>query len=311
MRSESLKADQQNAGNDENSADSARLSVAFQGARGSFSHRAGQLLSRQLKGDEPDFIHCRSFEEVFQKVVDEESAFGVVPLENSSVGSIVATYDLLSRNDVFVVAEVYVPVHHQLIGFADSKLEELKNVYSHPVALDQCRKFIASLPDVETIAHWDTGGAAFFVKEEGDHSKAAIASEFAAHETGLTILASNIEDFEENRTRFGVIALNEDLLERLSSVKNPGARYKMACVAELDHKPGTLARLLIALNDAGTNLTKIESRPIPENPWHYKFFLDMEVPSQDACNETKEVLERRSRHHKVLGCYSVAQGVIE
>ncbi len=306
-----LKAGEHKPEIDDQSADTERLSVAFQGARGSFSHRAGQLLSRKLKGDEPDFIHCRSFEEVFRKVVDEQSAFGVVPLENSSVGSIVATYDLLSRNDVYVVAEVYVPVHHQLIGFADSKLDALRQVYSHPVALDQCRQFIASLPNVETIAHWDTGGAAFFVKDEGDRTKAAIASEFAAKETGLAILSSNIEDFEENRTRFGVIALNEDLLERLSSVKTTGGRYKMACVAELDHKPGTLARLLIALSDAGTNLTKIESRPIPENPWHYKFFLDMEVPSRDGCADAKEVLERRSRHHKVLGCYSIAQAVIE
>lgn len=291
--------------------DTTRLSVAFQGAAGSFSHRAGQLLSRQLKGDEPDYVHCRSFEEVFQKVLDEQSAFGVIPLENSSVGSIVANYDLLSRHDVCLVAEVYVPVHHQLLGFADCDVSDLKHIYSHPVALDQCRKFIATLPGVETIAHWDTGGAAFFVKESQDRSKAAIASEFAAKETGLKILRSNIEDFEENRTRFGVIALSDELLERLSTVSPTHNRFKMACVAELDHKPGTLARLLIALNDVGINLTKIESRPIPENPWHYKFFLDLEVPSREACDESKEVLERRSRHHKVLGCYSIAQAVIE
>jgi prephenate dehydratase len=290
------------------------LKIGFQGARGAFSHRAGVIFADQLeKNSEPpakvEFVPLQGFTEVFDSVSNGTCAFGVIPLENSSVGSIVANYDLLWNKDVLIEAEIMLPVQHQLLGFPNAKLEELESVYSHPVALDQCRVLLKSLPGVKAISYWDTSGAAFYVKECGNPRIAAIASEFAAKETGLTILKANVEDHVGNNTRFGVIRKdsyvngsknNGKTNARTESASEP---YKLSCAAEIAHKPGSLAKLLTALADIGANLTKIESRPIPETPWHYRFFLDMELKSGDHDEKIMAALADTCRAHKILGRY--------
>ena len=170
------------------------------------------------------------------------------------------------------------------------------------------RHFLASRQDVVAVSYWDTGGAAAHVQEANDPTLAAIAGAFAATEYGLKILKRNVEDHSGNRTRFGIItsqsahseaagfnAFAADLIKRLEN-------YKMSCTVELAHEPGSLAKLLSALAECGANLTKIESRPIPETPWHYKFFLDMQITKKSDAAVTSK-LHKLTVERKILGRY--------
>lgn len=276
------------------------LKIGYQGAPGAFSHRAVKIFAEQIdRLDEVEPVSCKTFEEVFNRILSRECSHGVIPLENSSVGSIVANYDLLWKNQTIeIVAEIYLPIHHNLIGFSDTDISKLAEIYSHPVALDQCRNFLREFSDAKAVTYWDTGAAVFHVKETGDRTYAAIAGQFAAEETGLTILRPNIEDFSGNRTRFGVITLVNG-----QSPPSPAAPVKISCVVEIAHQPGALANLLRNLAILGVNLTKIESRPIPETPWHYRFFLDIEVPFDEIVPSVGTTVGRLSEAYKILGCY--------
>jgi prephenate dehydratase len=287
------------------------MKIAFQGARGAFSHRATQLFAQQMGAmDTLEPLSCKSFDEAFAKVVSGEADFAALPLENSSVGTIVANYDLLSSSAVCIVSELYVPVHHNVLGIETANVAELKEIYSHPVALDQCRQFLASLPNARAVAYWDTSGAAFHVKELNSTCVAAIASDYAAEETGLQILQSRVEDHQGNRTRFGIITA-EDPGTGSAELKSIAVqliegldKYKLSCTVELEHKPGSLARLLGALARCEANLTKIESRPIPQTPWHYRFFLEIQLDHR-LDSAVLESLDRFTIKNKVFGRYPI------
>lgn len=277
------------------------LKFAFQGARGAFSHRAGVLYAqrenlRQLV--EP--VPCQTFVEIFEQVQNRQCDFGVIPLENSSVGSIAANYDLLWSHEVSLMGEYNLPVHHQLLTLPGSRLENITQVYSHPVALDQCRNFFAAHPQLTPVSYFDTSGAAAYVKQEGNSGTAAIAGEFAAREYDLEILCRDIEDYPGNCTRFGIIGAETAGSDTLA------APYKMSCVAELAHQPGSLARLLSALAATSVNLTKIESRPIPESPFEYRFFMDMELTDSGSDTMVVAALAENCQQHRVLGRYRPA-----
>ncbi|MBC7997755.1 MAG: hypothetical protein IAF58_07420 [Leptolyngbya sp.] len=292
------------------------LQLAFQGAPGAFSHRAGQVfveengLSEQAK-----YVPCRSFDEVFASVLAGRCALGVVPVENTSIGSIVANYDLLQRHNVEMVGEVFIPIHHHLIGFEGTPIKSLTAVFSHPAALDQCKVFLKSCPALKPSAYWDTSGAALHVSSSTNRKNAAIASEFAAKEANLAILKRNVEDHEGNSTRFSIITVNSksketsvQVDERIAELMEKTASnfpLKMSCVAELPHKPGSLAHLLNGLSDQKANLTKIESRPIPDTPFHYRFFLDFEVDSAETEKNVVASLQERSESVKLLGHYRI------
>jgi prephenate dehydratase len=280
-------------------AKNSELKIGYQGARGAFSHRAVKIFAEGLnRSDDLTSVSCITFDEVFARILSHECSHGVVPLENSLVGSIVANYDLLWKNKVEMVGEIYLPIHHNLIGFGDTKIDQLVEVYSHPVALDQCRNFFKELSGIKAVSYWDTGAAAFYVKETGSRTIGAIASEFAAEESGLVILRKDIEDHSSNRTRFGIITLING-----QSPPPPAAPFKISCVVELAHQPGALANLLRNLATLGVNLTKIESRPIPETPFHYRFFLDIEIPFDESADEVVSAIGKLSEAHKILGRY--------
>lgn len=296
------------------------LQVAFQGAPGAFSHRAGQIFTEQNKlGEDAKYVPCRSFDEVFESVLDYKCALGVIPLENTSIGSIVANFDLLYKHPVMMVGEIYIPIHHQLIGFEGTALKSITAVYSHPAALDQCKVFLKSLPAAKPQAYWDTSGAALHVSASKDRKAAAIASEFAAKEANLAILKRDIEDHEGNSTRFGIIVPSVEH-QHTDNRKKPDPRIaplveetsktyplKLSCVVELPHTPGTLANLLNGLVQNHINLTKIESRPVPSAPWHYRFFLDMVIDSQDKESQVIEEIKTRTESVKLLGRYQIWQ----
>ncbi|HEY9784072.1 MAG TPA: prephenate dehydratase domain-containing protein [Candidatus Obscuribacterales bacterium] len=296
----------------------ASFQIAFQGAPGAFSHRAGQLFAEHSGiRDEVKFVPCRSFDEVFNAILSERCAVGVIPLENSSIGSIVANYDLLWKSPVSIIGEVYLPIHHHLLGFAGTQVKALTNVYSHPAALDQCRNFLKSYPAMKPVAYWDTSGAALHVSASANRKNAAIASEFAAKEANLAILKRNVEDHEGNNTRFGIIAPvsagssnNGKVDERIDELVIAASKnypLKLSCVVALPHTPGSLANLLKVFGDLGANLTKIESRPIPEMRFHYRFFLDMEISSREQEQAILKACGEHTEEFKLLGRYCIWQ----
>lgn len=279
---------------------------AFQGVPGAFSHQAGQLFAGQLLGlGKAEFAPCETFAEVFAEVTSGRCRYGVLPLENSSIGSIVSNYDFLWGQPVVIIGEVVSPIHHHLLGLPGAGLPAIKEVYSHPAALEQCRKFLGQMGTMRPCAYFDTSGAAQYVQQRDDPTVAAIAGDLAARQYSLSILQANIEDFPLNQTRFGIIALTSGDVEMPDSL--PAVPYKVSCAVELDHKSGSLARLLTRVASLEINLTKIESRPIPETPWHYRFFVDMELDGVDQDSSVIAVLKDSTEAYKVLGRYRAWQ----
>lgn len=287
---------------------SKQKSFALQGAFGAFSHQAAIRFFDQLesangeKTGEAQYISCQNFAEIFEKVSSGDAAYGVIPLENSSIGSIVANYDLLWTSNAYIVQEIFIPVSHNLIGFENTAIESITNVYSHPAALDQCRQLFKRNKQMKAQVHWDTSGSVLFVKESGNKNWAAIASSMAADEHGMHILETGVEDFTHNATRFGLVVGCDDP----KSMEKPQAPYKISCAAEVEHKPGSLANLLWGLSQHGANLTKIESRPIAETPWHYRFFMDIIVDNAAKDEKILAAMSKNSSKHKILGRYNPA-----
>lgn len=285
-----------------------KQSIAFQGAPGAFSHAAAIAFAERL-GVEASFDSCQTFGDVFAEVVSGNVTYGAIPLENSTIGSIVANYDLLWEHDAVIIAEHSLPVHHQLIGFPESRIEDLKLVFSHPAALDQCRKLFKEHSNIAPRVHWDTSGSVAHVKENGDRTLAAIAGPLAAKEYGMSILKADIEDFTSNATRFGLITrftdgeMPQPLRSQTDASSSSNSAFKQSFAVELTHEVGALAKLVSAISVAGANLTKIESRPIGETPWHYRFFLDIEVGSERMENELESALRIASIRYKALGRY--------
>jgi prephenate dehydratase len=275
-----------------------QVTIAFQGAPGAFSHQAAIAFAKDLNV-EARFIPCQTFGEMFDGVSKGSTEYGAVPLENSSIGSIVANYDLLWNANAKIIGEYVLPVHHHLIGFPDVDIKSLKTVYSHPAALDQCSGLFQKHPNLAARVHWDTSGAVVHVRETGDKTAAAIAGELAAKEHGMHIIASNVEDYAHNSTRFGLITA------QATDAADPGAPYKVSCAVELEHRPGALASVLTSLAAAGANLTKIESRPIGESLWHYRFFMDLEIAT-GGIEAIEASLKIYSRNFKLLGRYKPA-----
>ncbi len=270
--------------------------VAFQGELGSYSEEAASKFFGQNFVPMP----MRSLLSVFTAVEAGAADYGVVPVENSIEGGVGETYDLLLSSGLRVVGEVYVRVVHCLIGLEDAEISDIKRVYSHPQALAQCRAYITMM-GFEPISTYDTAGAVKLVKEMGDRSNAAIASERAAGIYKMKVLAKGIEDYGRNYTRFLVMGR-----ESVGEVKRP----KTSIIFSVPHKAGALYRALEPFATREINLTKIESRPTRARPWQYYFFVDFEGDArEERVREALTELASRTLFLKVLGTYE--SGTIE
>jgi prephenate dehydratase len=237
------------------------ISVAFQGEPGAYSE-AGAIAHY---GSGIETTPCEIFADVFQAVVKGKTHHGFIPIENSVAGSIHKNFDLLLRHDLHIVGEHYHRIHHCLMAMSGVKIEQVREVYSHPQALAQCETFLSGMSNVRSIASGDTAGRARWIKEEGNRSAAAIASRRAAEVYEMEILVEGIEDDPANYTRFLALAIEP---------AEPGAESKTSIVITLQHIPGSLHQALGAFATRGIDLTKIESRPLVGTPWEYLFYLD-------------------------------------
>ncbi len=268
--------------------------VAFQGEPGAYSEQA----ARQHFGSGIVTMPCESFEGIFAAVESGEADRGVVPVENSLAGSINRAYDLLLEHDLRVWGEVLLRVRHHLLAPAGTRLEEVTTVRSHPQALAQCERWLTD-HKLKAVTWYDTAGSAKQLAEQPEPGVAVIASALAAETYGLEVLASNIEDLAWNYTRFFVIGRGEPPTT---------AKAKTSLVFAVSHEPGSLYGCMGEFATRGINLTKLESRPRRNRPWHYVFYLDFEGHWQDpTCQQALVGLLARAAFVKLLGSYPAAE----
>ena len=272
------------------------MKVAYQGVQGAYSEAA---LYNHF-GKNAEAIGCETFDGVFDAVKKGIVDYGILPFENTIAGSIVRNYDLLVKEDVSVIAEVFFRIRHSLLSHKGSALKSIKVAYSHPHALEQCREFLQK-HKITPMPDYDTAGAAKLVKERAKKGEAAIASELCAEIYGLEIIKKGIETGKFNTTKFFVIAKEENI---------PGSlkKEKTSIAFKVKHYPGSLVNCLHRLSKNSINITKLESRPIPENPWEYIFYVDFEGGIDDKnVKLALSEMEAVATFIKVLGSYPLGR----
>jgi prephenate dehydratase len=277
------------------------LKIAIQGELGSNSHMATvEMLGNH---DGLEIIACAVSAQVLTKVVAREVDGAVLPIENSLHGSVAEHYDLLLELPVRIERESLLRIRHNVIAMPGVKLEEVRKVMSHPVALSQCRRFLAGHPEFEVVPFYDTAGSVKHLMEVGLRDVAGIAPELAARVYGAEVLVAGVEDHAENYTRFHL--LRRDGAAEAESGSVEGAN-KMSLAFAIEHRPGTLVAALERLARAGVNLTKIESRPVPGSPWEYVFYVDVRFDTAEKAEAALAALREHCRMVKVLGRYRAA-----
>ena len=270
-------------------------SIAFQGDRGSFSEEA----ARKFFGNEFTPAPKRAFPDVFEAVESGGAAIGVIPVENSLVGSIHQNYDLLLRHNLKIIGEQNLRIVHNLIVNPGVKIEELNSIHSHPVALDQCRDFLRKHDRAQAIVEYDTAGSVRLIKESKMLKAGAIAGAFAAELYEMEIAVSAIQDEPDNYTRFLILS------------KNPAeraGRSKTSIVFALKNIPGVLFKALSVFALRDLDLTKIESRPLRKKAWEYYFYLDfMGHIDDEAAKNAIAHLREITTFLKILGSYPMAE----
>ncbi|NVM54404.1 MAG: prephenate dehydratase [Candidatus Helarchaeota archaeon] len=270
---------------------SGKKRVAFLGPRGTFSDQAAK---QYFSETEADFIIVKKISDVFRQVISEEAGYGVVPVENSTNGSVPITLDLLLESDLKVVGEIIIRIKHNLIALKEIPLSEIKTLLSKDQAIGQCRRFIEeNLPNAEIIETKSTARAVEILTEY-DNS-VAIGTKLAAEIYNRTIISKGIEDNQNNFTRFFVIGHEESL--------STGSD-KTSIVFSVKHVPGALLNALKSFSSRNINLTKLESRPSRLTPWEYYFYTDFEGHvSEDHVQEALQDLKKSTLYIKILGSY--------
>ena len=268
--------------------------VACQGVEGAYSHQAADQFFK-----DPEITFLKEFEDVFQAVEDGLVEYGVLPIENSTAGSVIPVFDLMRKHNFYIVRDTKVLVRHNLLSREPIGMEELTNVYSHPQALHQCQQLFQTHPNLIAHEYSNTAAAAKYVAGEKDRRLAAIASAKCARMYGLHIVEEDVQDVSGNSTRFICIS------------KTPGFSAdasKISLCLTVPHKPGALYHLLHKFVVHHLNLSKLESRPYPEKRFEYLFYLDVEGNCRDTevrwlLNELNNQLE----YFKFLGSYRTTE----
>jgi prephenate dehydratase len=265
--------------------------VGFQGESGSYSEASARI---QYPNPNYSFIPFRSFRELFDGVENSTVDVAVVPIENSTEGSVNETYDLLVEKPLYVIGEIYQKIHHCLIINKNSSPDEISVVYSHPQALAQCRKYIQK-KHLESIPMYDTAGSVKFIKETRNASAAAIASKHAAQIYDMKVVEEDIEDNSNNFTRFLIISKRYD---------KKADDNKISVIFSIPHNPGSLYSILQEFALRNINLTRIESRPTKNIPWEYYFFVDLEGNvNNDKISDSLLSVKSATIFFKLLGSY--------
>ena len=269
------------------------MKIAIQGELGSFSHQAAEAMVPRAK-----IVPCARSLEVFDRVGRRTVGGAVIPIENSLAGSVAEHFDLLLSREVHIVREFRMRIVHNLIALPGTKFRDLRRVFSHPVALDQCRDLFAQNPKLEAAPFYDTAGSIKHVVANALHDAAGIASRHAAEVYGGKILKAGIEDDKKNFTRFFLIERGKPRASRRAG--------KTSLAFSVRNLPGALFKALSVFALRDISLSKIESRPMRGRPWEYVFFVDLLRGDDDAARKALRHLEEVAELVKVLGIYPPA-----
>ncbi|MCR4804002.1 MAG: prephenate dehydratase [Lachnospiraceae bacterium] len=265
--------------------------VACFGEPGSYTEQAMiQQFGEDVKGD-----YKATFGEVLDAIQNGEAQYGVLPIENSSTGCINDIYDLIAKSEISIVGEQVVKVEQTLIGLPGAKIEDIEVVYSHPQGILQCRPFLKQYPQIQAKEYASTSASVKKVAEEKNPKFAAISSVRAAKMYGLEVLRENINDQSNNSTRF-IIITNQKVYRKDGN--------KVSICVEIKHESGTLYNMLSNFMFNHLNLTQIESRPIEDKKWEYRFFIEFEGNLEDAGvqNALRGVKEEATKFY-LYGCF--------
>ncbi|WP_445738494.1 prephenate dehydratase [Mariniflexile sp.] len=270
--------------------------VAIQGVKGSFHH----IVSQQFFDKPVDAIECLTFDRVVDSLITKECDAAIMALENSIAGSIIPNYALINKFGLHIVGEHYLDIQHNLMALPNQNIKEIKEVYSHPMALLQCMEFFKLHPHIKLIEDKDTAEVAQRIQEKQLKNVGAIASTIAAEIFELDILAHSIQTIKHNETRFVIVKrTNSEVPE--NQINKASVRF------EADHKRGSLAAILNVMSDCKLNLTKIQSLPIVETPWKYAFFVDVTFETYEEFKKAKSIIDIMAQGFKVLGEYKNAK----
>ncbi|OYX23052.1 MAG: prephenate dehydratase [Flavobacteriales bacterium 32-35-8] len=270
--------------------------VAIQGIRGSFHH----IVSLQYFEKPVDVIECMTFDGVVESLVTNESDAVIMALENSIAGSILPNYALIDKYDLHIVGEHYLDIQHNLMALPNQTIEDIKEVYSHPMALLQCKEFFKDYPHIKLVEDKDTAEVSERIHKQQLKNVGAIASVMAAEIFELNILAHSIQTIKHNETRFAIV-------KRVNSEVPEHEINKASLKFEADHKRGSLATILNVMSDCKLNLTKIQSMPIIETPWKYAFFVDVTFETYADFKKAKSIIDIMAINFRVLGEYKNAK----
>ena len=273
-----------------------KKNIAIQGILGSFHH----IVSEQYFGTDANVQEFLSFDAAVDSLVSGKSDAVVMALENSIAGSILPNYALIDNNNLEITGEHYLDIQHHLMALPNQSIEDIEEVYSHPMALLQCKRFFKAYPHIKLIEDKDTAEVAQRIQNKQLKNVAAIASDLAAQMFKLKILARSIQTISHNETRFVIVETSKNHLEDAEITK---ASLKF----ELDHKRGSLATVLNVMSDCKLNLTKIQSLPKIETPWKYAFFVDVTFADIAFFNKASALLEIMAENYKILGTYKNAR----
>ncbi len=271
-------------------------SVSIQGVKGSFHH----IVSQNYFSDTITVNECLTFDAAVESLLNKESDAVIMAIENSIAGSIIPNYALIDNHNLHIVGEQYLDIQHNLMALKGQSLEDIKEVYSHPMALLQCKEFFKKHPYIKLVEDKDTAEVADRINKKQIKGIAAIASKLAAEIYDLNILAESIQTIKHNETRFVIVKQKNNEVDT-SEINKASIKF------ELDHKRGSLATMLNVLSDCKLNLTKIQSLPKIETPWKYAFFVDVTFNEYSHFEKAKSVMNIMTEDVKILGEYKNAK----
>ena len=266
--------------------------IAIQGAEGSNHHK----IARDFYGDNIQLKECMSFDALVAHLLEGSATDGVMAIENTIAGSIIPNYALIDSNNLHIVGEEYLNIHHHLMALQGQTIKSIKEVWSHPMALLQCKEFFKKYPHIKLVEDVDTAEVAKRIAKENIKGIAAIAPKIAAEIFGLQILEDDIQTIKDNSTRF-VIVQTQLPTHSIDGINKASLKF------ELSHKRGSLAAVLNVLSDCKMNLTKIQSLPVIETPWKYSFFVDVTFDDYTEYQKLVKIIDIMAEDFKILGTY--------
>ena len=266
--------------------------IAIQGAEGSNHHK----VARDFYGNTMLLKECMSFDVLVASLLSGAATHGVMALENTIAGSIIPNYALIDTNDLHIVGEEYLNIHHHLMALPGQQIAHIKEVWSHPMALLQCKEFFKKHPHIKLVEDVDTAEVAKRISKENLAGIAAIAPKIAAEIFDLEVLEDEIQTMKDNATRF-VIVQTQEPTHGINHINKASLKF------QLNHKRGSLAAILNVLSDCKMNLTKIQSLPVIEMPWKYSFFVDVTFEDYKDYLKLVKIIEIMAEEFKILGTY--------